>query len=400
MNIHNSEKTIKLSLFILAISAFCIGTTEFIAVGLLPNIAKTFNISIELASITISGYAVGVALGAPILTMLTNKINRKTLLILLMLVFTLGNLVASLSTNFLTFMIARVFTSFSHGVFFSIAGVIASNLVTNDKKAAAISKVFTGLTIATITGVPIGTYIGDTFNWRLSFILITILGLISLISISIVLPKKLNITTSSMNISQLKILTNKKITLTYIATIFGYGGTFVMYTYVSSIIEKVMGYNTSFVSVILLFYGITLAIGNYIGGKLSNKNTLKSLMIMFIFQALSLLLFMIFMPSKILGLLSLLLLGVFAFMNVPGLQHYVIKTSDENYPEYSNFASALSISSFNIGIFLASAVGSQIVLHFSLRLTPLFGALFILVALISIIFIISSKNNSKVAKVN
>lgn len=391
MSIQNSEKTIKLSLFILAISAFCIGTTEFIAVGLLPNIAKTFNISIELASITISGYAIGVAFGAPILTILTNKLNRKTLLLLLMLIFTLGNLVASVSNNFYVFMGARIFTSFSHGVFFSIAGVIASTLVSDNKKASAISKVFTGLTIATITGVPIGTYIGNSFNWRLSFMLITILGFISLIAIYIVLPSKLNLTVSSMKISQIKILANKKIALTYLATIFGYGGTFVMYTYVSSIIEKVMGFNNNFVSIILLFYGITLAIGNYIGGKLSNKNTLKSLSIMFILQALSLLLFMVFMPSKIWGLISLLLLGLFAFMNVPGLQHYVIKTSDEYYPEYSNFASALSISSFNIGIFLASAVGSQIVIHFSLRLTPLFGALFVLIALISIISIISTK---------
>lgn len=383
----NSNKLTNLSLFILAISAFCIGTTEFIAVGLLPEISKSFNISIEMSGIAVSGYAVGVALGAPILTILTNKLKRKNLMLFLMLVFTLGNLIVGLSSNFYIFMIARVFTAFSHGVFFSVAGVIASDLVEEKRKASAISIVFSGLTIATITGVPLGTYIGEVFNWRFSFILITFLGLLSLIAILLILPKDKTYKPSSISFNQFKILAHKKTLLTYIATIFGYGGTFVMYTYVSSIISNVMHFKLTDISLIILFYGISLAIGNFIGGKLANKNTLKALMNMFLIQALLLILFTIFMPNKALGLIILLTLGIFAFMNVPGLQHYVIKIASNEFPEYSNLSSALSISSFNIGIFLGAFLGAIIVSNLSLRLTPLFGAIFVIIALLSTIYL-------------
>lgn len=384
-----TKKLTNLSLFILAISAFCIGTTEFIAVGLLPEISKAFHISIEMSGLSVSGYAIGVAIGAPILTILTNKFKRKTLLFLLMLVFTLGNFIVGISENFYIFMIARILTSFSHGVFFSVAGVIASDLVSEKRKASAISIVFSGLTIATITGVPLGTYIGETFNWRISFILITVLGLISLISILAILPKDKNYKASSISMSQFKILKHKKSLLVYIATIFGYGGTFVMYTYVSSIIQNEMKFKLSDISLIILFYGISLAIGNFVGGKLANKNTLKSLRNMFLIQGILLILFAVFMPNKILGLAILLVLGVFAFMNVPGLQHYIIQISNKEFPSYSNLASALSISSFNVGIFLGALVGGLVVANLSLRLTPIFGAIFVLVALIAIIYLIA-----------
>lgn len=390
-----NNKKMSLALLILAVSAFCIGTTEFISVGLLPDIAKTFNIGIEVASITVSGYAIGVAFGAPILTMLTNKINRKKLLLLLMFLFILGNIVVTISPNFYILMIARILTAFAHGLFFSIAGVIASELVSEHKKASAISMVFTGLTVATITGVPIGTYIGNRLNWRISFLLITILGIIASIAIIAILPNNLNNPSNEISLKQLKILKNKRVAGIYIATILGYGGTFVMYTYVSEIIEKVMHFSSNYVSIILLFYGIALAIGNYIGGKLANKNTLKALSIMFLAQSIFMILLTVFMNNKILGLISLLLLGIFAFMNVPGLQHYVIKVSNEEFPEASNFASSISISSFNIGIFIASAVGAEIVKYISLRITSVIGALFVILAFVTILFLITMEKKLK-----
>jgi len=386
------------ALMALAISAFGIGTTEFVPVGLLSTLANDLSISITLAGLLISGYAVGVAFGAPILTALTNKMSRKTLLMLLMVTFIVGNSVAAMSTSFGLLLVARIITSFSHGVFFSIGSTIAADLVPENKRASAIAFMFTGLTVATVTGVPLGTFIGQNFGWRSTFWAVAILGLIAIIAISILVPKTLKQAPPSKLSDNFKILTNGPLLLAFSITALGYGGTFVAFTYLAPILEKVTGFAPSSVSVILLVYGIAVAIGNTIGGKAANRNPLKALTWMFVIQAIVLVILTFTAPFKIVGIVTIFFLGLLAFMNVPGLQIYVVQLAEKYVPSAVDIASALNIAAFNIGIAIGAFVGGLIVDSIGLIHTPWIGGVMVFGAvLLSLWSATLEKRNSQKA---
>jgi MFS transporter, DHA1 family, inner membrane transport protein len=365
------------ALMALAISAFGIGTTEFVPVGLLSTLAYDLNISITLAGLLISGYAVGVAFGAPILTALTNKISRKTLLMLLMVIFIVGNSVAAMSTSFGLLLVARIITSFSHGVFFSIGSTIAADVVPENKRASAIAFMFTGLTVATVTGVPLGTFIGQHFGWRSTFWAVAILGVIAIIAIASLVPKGLKQAPASKFSDNFKILTNGPLLLAFAITALGYGGTFVAFTYLAPILEKVTGFAPNAVSIILLVYGIAVAIGNTIGGKAANENPLKALTWMFVIQAIVLIILTFTAPFKIVGIFTIFFLGLLAFMNVPGLQIYVVKLAEKYVPSAVDIASALNIAAFNIGIAIGAFIGGLIVDTIGLIHTPWIGGIMV-----------------------
>ncbi|MBF0707392.1 MFS transporter [Alkalihalobacillus hwajinpoensis] len=375
---HSKEKSSgTLALLALAISAFGIGTTEFVPVGLLSSIADDLSISITLAGLLISGYAIGVAIGAPVLTALTGKMNRKTLLMSLMVVFIIGNLVAGISTSFGLLLVARFITAFSHGIFFSIGSTIAADLVPENKRASAIAFMFTGLTVATVTGVPLGTFIGQAFGWRATFLGVALLGVIGIIASAILVPKDLKESPPAKFSEQVKILTNGKLLLAFAITALGYGGTFVAFTYLAPLLEDVTGLSVKFVSVILLVYGVAVAIGNVIGGKASDKNPLKALFWMFVMQAIILLIMTLALPFKVAGIISIFFMGLFAFMNVPGLQVLVVNLAEKYMPSAVNVASALNIAAFNVGIAIGSFVGGVIVDSIGLIHTPWIGAIMV-----------------------
>jgi MFS transporter, DHA1 family, inner membrane transport protein len=371
-----------LSLLALAISAFGIGTTEFVPVGLLSTIADDLNISITLAGLLISGYAMGVAFGAPILTALTNKISRKTLLMALMVVFIAGNSIAALSTSFGLLIVARIITAFSHGVFFSIGSTIAADLVPEDKRASAIAFMFTGLTVATVTGVPLGTFIGQMFGWRATFAGVALLGLVGIIASAILIPKNIKDAPPSKLSDQLKILRNGPLLLAFAITALGYGGTFVAFTYLTPILQDITGFTPKVVSIILLVYGIAVALGNSIGGKAADKNPLKALLWMFIVQAIILVVLTFTAPFKVVGLVTIFLLGMFAFMNVPGLQVLVVKLAERYVPTAVNVASAMNIAAFNLGIAIGAFVGGIIVDTIGLIHTPWIGGVMVIGAVV------------------
>lgn len=204
-----------LALLALAISAFAIGTTEFISVGLLPLIAEDLHISTTTAGLTVSLYALGVTFGAPVLTSLTARMSRKTLLLWIMVVFMLGNALAAASTSIAMLLVARVISAFSHGVFMSIGSTIAADLVPEHRRASAISIMFTGLTVATVTGVPLGTFIGQQLGWRAAFILIVIVGLIGFISNSLLVPADLRKGVRTAFCDQVKLVTNGRLLLLF-----------------------------------------------------------------------------------------------------------------------------------------------------------------------------------------
>nr|WP_264373603.1 MFS transporter [Paenibacillus psychroresistens] len=365
------------ALFALAIAAFGIGTTEFVPIGLLSSLADDLNISITVAGLLISGYAMGVAFGAPILTALSNRMDRKSLLLLLMVTFIIGNSIAALSTSFGLLLVARIVTAFSHGVFFSIGSTIAADLVPEHKRASAIAFMFTGLTVATVTGVPLGTFIGQAFGWRTTFWGVAALGVIAIIAISILVPKSSKQAKPAKMSDQLKVLRSGPLLLAFSITALGYGGTFVAFTYLVPILEDITGYVPSSVSILLLIYGIAVAVGNVIGGKAADKNPIKFLFWMFVAQSIIMVILTFTAPFKLAGTATIILLGLFAFMNVPGLQVYVVKLAERHVPSAVNLASALNIAAFNLGIAIGALVGGLIVDSIGLIHTPWIGGLMV-----------------------
>ncbi|MEC1690083.1 MFS transporter [Bacillus mojavensis] len=370
------------ALLALAISAFAIGTTEFISVGLLPLISDDLHIPVTTAGLTVSLYALGVTFGAPILTSLTSSMSRKTLLLWIMIMFIAGNTMAASASSIGVLLAARVISAFSHGVFMSIGSTIAADLVPENKRASAISIMFTGLTVATVTGVPFGTFIGQQLGWRFAFMVIIAVGIIAVIANGILVPSNLRKGTKTTMRDQFKLVTNGRLLLLFVITALGYGGTFVVFTYLSPLLQEVTGFKAGTVAIILLVYGIAIAIGNMIGGKLSNRNPIGALFYMFIIQAIVLFTLTFTAPFKIAGLITIFFMGLLAFMNVPGLQVYVVMLAERFVPSAVDVASAINIAAFNAGITLGSFLGGLITDSIGLIHTAWIGALMVAGAVI------------------
>ena len=297
-----------------------------------------------------------------------------------MVLFIIGNLLAALAPSFSLLLTGRVVSALAHGVFMSIASVIAADVVAPNKRASAMAFMFTGLTLVTVTGVPLGTFIGQVTDWRMSFIFIVIIGIIGLISNALLVPSHLS-KGNPISIRDIgKVLGNIRMLLILFITAIGYGGAFVVYTYVSPILEQYMGYSPKAIVVILVGYGICVAIGNTLGGRFANNNPLRSIFIIFIGLALALLGINFALESSIFGLMMILTMGLFMFMNVPGLQLYAVQLSEKYIPSAISMASALNISAFNVGIFLGSYIGGIIVRHQSLAHTPIYGFGMVMIA--------------------
>lgn len=372
-----------LALLALTLSAFAIGTTEFVIVGLIPTMAADLNVSLPSAGLLVSLYALGVAVGAPVLTALTGKWNRKVVLLSVMSLFVAGNLLAWQAPGYNTLVLARILTGLAHGVFFSIGSTIATGLVSKEKAASAIAIMFTGLTVALVTGVPLGTYIGQTFGWQATFLIVAVLGLIALIGSALLVPDNLKQPPAAKLSSQLKVLTQPRLLLVYAITALGYGGTFTAFTYLAPILEDVSGFNSGAIGLIMLVYGVSVAIGNIWGGKMADKmGPIKALTIIFTGLAVTLLVFNVTAYNPIAAVATILVWGAFAFGNVPGLQVYVVKLAEKVSPDAVDVASGLNIAAFNIGIALGSWGGGHIVAEAGLMHTPWAGAAIVIVALL------------------
>ncbi|MCE3203910.1 MFS transporter [Paenibacillus sonchi] len=376
------RKRSTLALLALAISAFAIGTTEFISVGLLPLISDDLHISVTTAGLTVTLYALGVTFGAPVLTSLTTAISRKTLLLALMLLFIAGNSLAAAAGGISMLLTARILSALSHGLFMSIASTIAADLVTEDRRASAISMMFTGLTVATVTGVPLGTFLGQQLGWRAAFIAIAAVGLIALIANLLLVPAALRRGTRTPLREQVKLVTNGRLLLAFAITALGYGGTFVVFTYLSPLLHEISGFQEQTVAVILLVYGIAIAIGNVIGGKAANRKPVNALFYMFAFQAAVLLVLTFTAPFKAAALITIFFMGLLAFMNVPGLQVYVVMLADRFAPSARDVASAVNIAAFNAGIAIGAYLGGLVTDHLGLIHTPWIGSIMVLGAVV------------------
>jgi len=370
---------IPLALLALTLGAFAIGTTEFVIVGLIPTIAADLQVSLPSAGLLVSLYALGVAIGAPVLTALTGRVPRKTLLVALMLVFTAGNLVAWMAPGYGSLIVARILTGLAHGVFFSIGSIIATSVVPKEKAASAIAIMFTGLTVALVTGVPLGTFIGQHLGWRATFLAVAGLGVVALLGSLLFVPRSVPQSAPASFRQQLAVLAQPRLLLVYAMTALGYGGTFLSFTYLAPILQDVTGFSANAVSGVLLVYGVSVAFGNLWGGRLADRlGPIPALKRIFALLALVLFVLTFTAWNTWLVLLTVLALGAMAFGNVPGLQVYVVKQAQRHAPQAADVASGLNIAAFNVGIALGASLGGLVVQHVGLMHTPWLGALVVL----------------------
>lgn len=371
-----------LALYALTIAAYAIGTTEFVIVGLLPTVATDLGIDLPLAGLIVSVYALGVTFGAPILTALTGRAARKPLLMALMLLFVAGNTLAALSPGYETLLVARVLSAFAHGVFFSVGATIAADLVPHDRRASAIALMFMGLTVAIVTGVPLGTFIGQSFGWRATFWAVAALGLVALAGIALLLPRDIAKAPATSLLDQFRVLGSGRLLLVFGMTALGYGGTFVAFTYLATILQQITGFAEADVSLILILYGLAIAAGNLSGGRIANRAPVRALTLLFIAQALVLGLFSLTSAMAVPALITLAALGFLSFANVPGLQLYVVQLAKEHRPGAVDTASALNIAAFNLGIALGAWLGGLVVASpLGLGATPWVGGIMVTGAL-------------------
>ncbi|OJF93899.1 MFS transporter [Pararhizobium antarcticum] len=372
-----------LALFALTIAAYAIGTTEFVIVGLLPTVATDLGITLPLAGLIVSIYALGVTFGAPVLTALTGRLERKPLLIGLMVLFIGGNAMAALSPTYEMLLVARVLSAFAHGVFFSVGATIAASLVPENRRASAIALMFMGLTVAIVTGVPLGTVIGQTFGWRATFWAVSGLGVIALAGIATLLPNSIEKAPPASLMEQVRVLGSGRLLLVFGMTALGYGGTFVTFTFLAPMLQDITGLAASSVSFVLVLYGLAIAAGNIAGGRIADRNPAKALTGLFALQALVLVIFSFTASSPVPALITLAALGFLSFANVPGLQLYVVQLAKQHRPGAVDVASALNIAAFNLGIAAGAWIGGLVVASkLGLAATPWVGAILVAGALV------------------
>ena len=247
-----------LALYALTAGAFGIGTTEFVIMGLLLQVSADLHVSIAAAGLLISGYALGVFVGAPLLTAATSRLPHKTALIALMAIFTVGNLASALAPNYAVLMLARVITSLAHGTFFGVGAVVATGLVAEDRKASAISIMFTGLTVATLLGVPAGAWLGLHFGWRATFWAVSVIGVLATAIIATLVPADRGDRVPMRFVEELKGIAHPQVLLGLLITVLGFAGVFAVFTYIQPILTRVTGFADSAVSPILLVFGVLL----------------------------------------------------------------------------------------------------------------------------------------------
>lgn len=357
-------------LLALALAAFGIGTTEFIIMGLLPEVATDLRVSIPRAGLLVSGYALSVAIGAPILAVLTAAMPRKRALLLLLGLFIAGNVFSALAPGYGWLLAARVVTAFCHGAFFGIGAVVAASLVPANRQAQAIALMFTGLTLANVLGVPAGTALGQAVGWRAAFWAVSAIGVLASAGVAWFVPSSLPLPQTHL-MREFAVLRKPQVWIALGMTVLGFGGVFTVFTYIAPILEQVAGVPPRAVTGILLLFGAGLTVGNTLGGKLADWRLMPALIGILAALALVLLLFSLTMQARWPAMLTVFVWGVFAFATVPPLQMRVVAKA----AEAPNLASTLNIGAFNLGNALGAWLGGVVIAQGApLTMLPVAGA--------------------------
>ena len=340
-----------LALFALAISAFGIGTTEFIINGLLPELAADFSVTIPAAGLLVSGYALGVAIGGPPLTMLGGRLSRKTMLLSLMVLFIAGNLLSALAPSYGVLMIGRFLAAFAHGAYFGVGSVVAADLVAPQKRASAIALMFTGLTLANVLGVPLGTWIGQAFGWRATFWVVVAIGVAGLVGVLALVPRQPRPAGGGM-LRELATFRKAGVWLALAMTVFGFAPVFAVITFIAPIMTGVGGFSPGAVPVVMALFGVGLVVGNLIGGKLADRAVMPSIYGSVALLTLLAVAVALVAGSQVAFVVAITMFGVAAFATVPPLQTRVLDAA----AGAPTLASAANIGAFNLG----NAIGSFI----------------------------------------
>jgi DHA1 family inner membrane transport protein len=353
---------LNLPLLALALGAFGIGVTEFSPMGMLSVIAADLEVSIPTAGMLISAYAFGVVVGAPIMTLGFASMSRRSLLLLAMSIFTIGNLVSALSDNYATLLLGRIITSFNHGAFFGVGAVVATQLVPPEKRAGAVAAMFSGLTIANIGGVPLATYIGETIGWRTAFMGMAVLGVITLIALRTSLPK-LAVDGQTTIASEIKVLGKGSVLLALLLTVIGSSSMFTVFSYIAPILQDETRVGTLFVTSMLVLYGAGLAVGNMLSGRFADRNLTGTLVVSMLATVMLLTVFASTMQNALLVPPLIFFWGITSFAVVPPLQALVVQEA----ADAPNLASSMNIAAFNLGNATGAALGGAVI-HLGLGL--------------------------------
>lgn len=345
-----------LALIALAIGAFGIGTTEFVIMGLLPDVAADFGVTIPTAGLLVTGYALGVVAGAPLMTLLGTRISRKRMLMLLMGFFVAGNVLSALATGFGMMLAGRVVASLAHGAFFGIGSVVAAGLVAPHKKAGAIAMMFTGLTVANVVGVPLGTYIGQSVGWRATFFVVAALGVVGLGGIAKLVPEQPRPQGVRLR-HELAAFRNAQVLLAMAMTVLGFGAVFAAITYIAPMMTETAGFADSSVTWLLVLLGVGMVVGNLVGGKFADRRLMPLLYVSLGSLAVVMALFTLTAHNKAASAVTILLIGALGFATVPPLQKRVLDQASAA----PTLASAVNIGAFNLGNALAAWLGGIVI---------------------------------------
>jgi DHA1 family inner membrane transport protein len=368
-----------IALYALTVGAFGIGVTEFVIMGLLMQVSTDLGVSIPTAGLLMTGYALGVFVGAPILTLATRTLPRKTTLLALMAIFTIGNLACALAPNYPLLMVARVITALAHGTFFGVGSLVAMSLVAPERKASAIAVMFTGLTLATLLGVPFGAWLGLEFGWRSTFWAVSGIGLLALVVLAIFVPRADEKVEPAPLREEFAVLARPQVQMGLLMTVLGFGGVFAVFTYIQPILTELAGYSKEAVSPILLVFGAGLVGGNLVGGRWADKSlptallgTLALLTVVMLGSAFA-------FHDRIGAVAAAFLLGAAAFATVAPLQMRVLQQAGG---AGQGLASSLNIAAFNLGNAFGAWLGGAVIAHGpGLQAVPLIAALVPLSAL-------------------
>jgi DHA1 family inner membrane transport protein len=343
-------------LLALAVGAFGIGVTEFSPMGMLPAIAGNLHVSIPRAGLLVSAYALGVMIGAPLMTLTTGRIGRRTLLICLMGIFTLGNFLSAIAGDYWILLGARLLTSLNHGAFFGVGSVVAASLVPAEKRASAVAAMFTGLTIATIGGVPLANWAADAFGWRTTFWAITVVGLVAMGSLRLALPDLPAERGADMRV-ELRALRRRPVLLALMLTVIGFSAMFTVFTYIAPLLTAQTHGSPLFITGVLILFGVGLTAGNWIGGRFADRSLDGTLIVSLAGLTVALVLLAASMQWWASTAILFFLIGLASFATVPPLQMRVMNAA----ADAPNVASAMNIGAFNLGNAIGAALGGGVI---------------------------------------
>lgn len=344
------------ALLALAIGAFGIGTTEFSPMGLLPVIAEGVKVSIPTAGLLVSAYAIGVMVGAPIMTLALSRFRKRSALMMLMGIFTLGNVLSAMAPGYYTLLFARLVTSLNHGAFFGLGAVVAASVVPREKQGSAVATMFLGLTLANIGGVPAATWVGQQVGWRTAFAGTAIIGLVAIAALWSALPKGTPGTRPKV-IDELRVLTRGPVLLAMATTVMGAAAMFTLYTYVTPALTQLAGASNGFVTLALALIGVGFTIGNWLGGRLADWSLDGATKLFLAMLAAIMLVLPLALSSQLGAAIGLLLWGTAAFAIVPPVQMRVMEAASEA----PGLASSINVGAFNLGNALGAASGAAVV---------------------------------------